>query len=85
MTHNPRPENAVQVPVHVQSMEAMLRIARLADALSTADHKLCWAIKNSRDCGLSDLEQGLVALQKQFDALVARLQPAVAFELNRPV
>lgn len=74
---------AVQVSAHVEAMEALARLARLADALSAADAKLCWAIKNSRECGLSDLEQGLLALQVQFDGLVARLQPAVAFKLDQ--
>lgn len=70
---------------HVESMERLLRLARLAEALQAMDSKLCWAVKNSRECGLAEMEQGLLALQQQFDGLVARLQPAVFFKPQEPV
>lgn len=70
---------------HVESMERLLRLARLAEALQAMDSKLCWAVKNSRECGLTEMEQGLMGLQQQFDGLVARLQPAVFFKPQEPV
>ena len=66
-------------------MEQLLRTARLADALSAVDSKLCWAIKNSRDCDLPELEAGLLHVQAQFDVLVARLQPALLCQAQQPV
>ena len=70
---------------HVEAMERLSRLARLAEALQAVDSKLCWAVKNSRECGLPELEQGLLGLQAQFDGLVARLQPAVFFKPEEPV
>lgn len=91
MTHDTTPQaplrrsSAVQMPAHVEAMERMLRLARLADALHATDSRLCWAVKNSRECDMPDLYQGLLAVQAQFDDLVARLQPAVFFKPNEPV